>query len=52
MSAQKDEVECESLNLENLDVEELEHRLEMAVAGVDATEDGCYIYKVSGDDEQ
>ena len=28
----KNEVEIESLNLDQLDVEELEHRLEMAVA--------------------
>jgi hypothetical protein len=27
------EIEIESLNLDQLDVEELEHRLEMAVAG-------------------
>lgn len=29
----KNEFEIESLNLDQLDVEELEHRLEMAVAG-------------------
>jgi hypothetical protein len=28
----KHDIEIESLNLENLDVEELEHRLEMTVA--------------------
>ena len=30
MSDQKIEIEIESLNLDDLDVEELEHRLEMA----------------------
>jgi hypothetical protein len=43
------EVEIESLNLETLDVEELEHRLEMAVIGPPVTQScttnqgGCYI---------
>ena len=42
-------IEIESLNLENLDVEELEHRLEMTVIGPPVTQScttnqgGCYI---------
>jgi hypothetical protein len=50
MSDIKCEIEIESLNLEQLDVEELEHRLEMAIAApVEAspcgtkTTGGCYI---------
>ena len=45
----ENELEIESLNLENLDVEELEHRLEMAVIGPPVTNGcgsntgGCYI---------
>ena len=45
----KNELEIESLNLENLDVEELEHRLEMTVIGPLVTNGcgsntgGCYI---------
>ena len=45
----KNEIEIESLNLENLDVEELEHRLEMTVIGPPVTQScttnqgGCYI---------
>jgi hypothetical protein len=41
-------LEIESLNLDDLDVEELEHRLEMAVIGPPVTNGcdqngGCYI---------
>ena len=51
MSDKKNEAELEikSLNLDQLDVEELEHRLEMAVIGPPATNGcttntgGCYI---------
>jgi hypothetical protein len=47
MSDKEHEIEIESLNLDNLDVEELEHRLEMAAATPDApTQCGansCYI---------
>lgn len=39
MNNKKTDIEIESLNLDNLDVEELEHRLEMAVIGAAA----CYI---------
>jgi hypothetical protein len=42
------ELEIKSLNLDNLDVEELEHRLEMAAIGPPVTNEcgtnaGCYI---------
>ncbi len=51
MSDNKTEIEAEinSLNLDNLDVEELEHRLEMAMASPNAVPPGgcdgfsCYI---------
>lgn len=33
--------EMESLNLEELDIEELEHRLELAAAGTSGLIDGC-----------
>ena len=45
----KRDLEIESLNLDTLDVEELEHRLEMAVIGPPTTNGcqentgGCYI---------
>ena len=39
MSDENRELEIESLNLDHLDVEELEHRLEMAMA----QPAGCYI---------
>lgn len=42
MSDNKCEIEIESLNLDNLDVAELEHRLEMAVGGPDPSA-FCYI---------
>jgi hypothetical protein len=35
------ELEIKSLNLDNLDVEELEHRLEMAVIGPPITNGPC-----------
>lgn len=37
------EIEIESLNLDHLDVEELEHRLEMAIGGPVASA-FCYIF--------
>jgi hypothetical protein len=48
MNDKKSELEIESLNLDHLDVEELEHRLEMAVIGPPVTQSctnngGCYI---------
>ncbi len=47
MSDKEREIEIESLNLDNLDVEELEHRLEMAMATPSAPTtcdvNSCYI---------
>lgn len=39
--------EFESLNIDNLDIEELESRLELAAASGDGLEGGCYIYSES-----
>jgi hypothetical protein len=44
MIDKKCELEIESLNLDHLDVEELEHRLEMAMAAPT----GCYINSSCG----
>jgi hypothetical protein len=52
MSDQKKtiETEFESLNLDNLDVEELEHRLEMAMSTPNVTTQELEICGVNGQD--
>ena len=39
--------EIENLNLDEIDVEELEKRLELAVAPVNELEGGCWVYWVN-----